>query len=81
MLVQETKDLSQTFHRKDWMAESDNFAIHSLDKTVVCKDPRIRYAVSVVKEESYNAKFPDFTAEEKLKIGGPLVTVCGYFIK
>ena len=76
LLVKEIKELSQPNQRTAWVMDSENFAIHSLDKTVVCKDPRIRYAVSVVKEESYNAKFPDFTADEKIKIGGPLGTVC-----
>jgi hypothetical protein len=81
LLVKEIKELSQPNQLAAWVMESENFAIHSLDKTVLCKDPRMRYAVSVIKSEIYDANFPDFTVEEKNKIGGVLGTVCGCFIK
>jgi hypothetical protein len=81
LVVQETKDLSQPRKRTAWVMESEHFAIHSLEDSVLCKDPRMRYAVSVVKEESYDAKLPDFTADEKIEIAGKLGTVCAKVIK
>lgn len=81
LLVEENKDLSQPIQRTAWVMESESFAIHTLNKTVVCRDPRMRYAVSVVKAESYDAGFPDFTADEKIMIGGKLSTVCDKNIK